>query len=205
MRLTHTCSMKKNFIVISILLFNICCSAQKTFLAGVYDIPIDVTCEEFQQNITRESQYLGEYNIASFEESPHIYDEKADTYLVDDVWGHGRAHVYVLCKEERVKQVYMEFPWGDASQLGSEPMAVFTWGAGHVFPELYGSPSDEGNGWEEINHTTRHYWLKSWYRPDGIKVTIKVWHRWPGSPFREQDHFSIKGSEARTEIFYEVL
>lgn len=199
--------MKKNFIVISILLFSICCSAQKTFLAGVYDIPIDVTCEEFQQNITRECQYLGEYNVASFEESPHIYDEKADTYLVDDVWGHGRAHVYVQCKDGQVKNVYMLFPWGDNSTPGDEPMATFTWGGLHVFPEncRYGAPSEEGGGWEVVNHTTRFCLYKSWYRPDGVKVTIKCWYRWPREPYREQDHFSFKGSQARTEILYEVL
>lgn len=202
--------MKKCIFVFSIcvFLFGYNSLAQKTYLAGIYhDTPINSTCEEFQQNILQECRYLGEYYIADFEESPCVYDERVDTYLVDDVWGHGRAHVYVRCQGGQVKLVYMEFPWGDASKLGSEPVAVYTWGAMEIFPKYcgYGSPSDKGNEWESVNNATRYCQYSSWYLSDGVKLTIKCWWRWPGNPYKEFGDFEFKGSQARTEIIYEVL
>lgn len=198
--------MKHFTFIIAFCLFSLCCSGQKTYLAGIKNVPINVTCEEFRQNISRECQYLGEYVVASFEESPRLYDEMAEAYVTNDVWGHGRTHVYVICKEGRVKQVFMEFPWGDASTLGSDSFATYTWGAGNVFPDLFGTSSNKDKGWDDSVSCARYKLSETWIRPDGIRVTITCYLEWNQDPFnKERSPIDLKGRQARTEILYEVL
>lgn len=198
--------MKKILVVILFAFLWLEGMTQKTYLAGVHNTPINTTCEEFHNNITHDCQYIGEYAIAHIEDSWAKYDNMAETYLAYDIWGHGRAHIYEQCVDGKVKFVYVEFPWEDASYLGSNAVATFTWGAKHIFPELYGKEGNYEHGWCDDVYIARYKTYYTWILPEGVIVTITCFYQWKQDQYNKDRIFiDLEGRIARTEIKYEVL